>query len=86
MGTLIDTSVIAEKQQLKEKCYEERLMKLLWGEWQEGEEEKSFCTAQDKEVTEGCRVRFNTMKPRVEWVWDEPWFGGSYLEDMKRSM
>ena len=72
MGTLTDTSITGEKQQLKENCYEEKLLK-LWGEWQEGEEQKSFCIAQ-----EGWRERVNTMNPRVEWMWDELLFEGKF--------
>ena len=72
MGTLTDTSITGEKQQLKEKCDEEKLMKLR-GEWQEGEEQKSFCIAQ-----EGWKERAHTMNPRVERMLDELQFGGKF--------
>lgn len=72
MGTLTDTSITGEKQQLKEKWDEAKLMK-LWGEWQEGEEQKSFCIAQ-----EGWKERANTMNPRVGRMLYELQFGGKF--------
>ena len=55
----------------------------LGGEWQEEKEEK-VCIIQEKEVKERWRVWLNSMKARVEQVWDEPWFRRNYLEVIGR--